>query len=80
VLNRTLSPKLRHLLQPPKLVRIADRVKAGNLAVLDDEADQRVELAARVEPGRHRAIDQQRGDLNTRRDLRKARPLLCAMK
>src|SRR4028119_1657425 len=51
-------PQLRHLFQPPQLVRVADRVDAGDPAVLDHEGDRRVELAGRVDPGRDRAVEQ----------------------
>src|SRR5688572_33290423 len=63
-------PQLGHLVEPAQLVRVAHRVHAGDPAVLDDEGDRRVELAARVDPRGDRAVDQQCGDLHVRRELR----------
>src|ERR687894_1087268 len=57
------------LVQPGELVRVADRVDAGDPAVLDHEGDRRVELAGQVDPRRDRAVEQQRCDLRARRDL-----------
>src|ERR671912_84852 len=43
-------PQLRHLFQPPQLVRVAHRVDAGDPAVRDHHADRRVELAGEIDP------------------------------
>src|ERR671910_2267075 len=48
-------PQLRHLFQPPQLVRVADRVDAGDPAVRDHQADRRVELAGELDTDGGRA-------------------------
>src|ERR1019366_2812309 len=64
--------QLRYLFQPPELVRVADRVDAGDPAALEHEGDRGAQLAGRVDPGRDRAVEQQRGDLRAERELREA--------
>src|SRR5215217_9013559 len=56
--------------EPGQLVRVADRVDAGDPAVLDHEGDRGVELAGRVDPRCRGAVEPHRVDPGTGCDLR----------
>src|SRR5215204_2503277 len=65
-------PQLHHLFQPPQLVRVADRVDAGDPALSDHQADRRVELACQIDTDGGRAVQPNGADHRIRRDRRKA--------
>src|SRR5918997_1912234 len=54
--------------QPGELVRVADRVDAGDPAVRDHQADRRVELAGEIDPAGGRAVQPRSADHRTRRN------------
>ena len=66
------AAELGLLVQPGELVRVAHRVDAGDPAVLDDEADRRVELAAEVDPAGDRAVEPHGADHRVGRERREA--------
>jgi hypothetical protein len=55
--------------QPGELVRVADRVDAGDPAVRDHQADRRVELAGEIDPAGGRAVQPHSADHRIRRDV-----------
>src|ERR687890_108843 len=61
-------PQLRHLFQPPQLVRVAHRVDAGDPPLRDPQADRRVELAGQIDPDGGRAVQPHSGDHRIRPD------------
>src|SRR5262249_9572726 len=53
--------QFRDGIQPAQLVRVADRVYAGDPAVLDHEGERRARVAGHLDAGRDRPVEQQRG-------------------